>query len=212
MNRYMKFIASGDGSLLATATHNGNLSTMNPTIGPACRSIGTPSLEAAGTMTPSSSFPRICLPATATRRWSAASPSSRRQADRVWHREGPWALFCHPNNLASARGNATRCHGQRYAARGVRSGSRRNEWLDAIADLPGNVIIPDPNGPSKEVKVDSMRRNPPREGKILVRKNDSDGNFSGWSFSSNRQIRDVAFYASGKRGHVAPAAAKGRPG
>jgi len=91
--------------------------------------------------------------------------------------------------------------------------SKQDEWPDAIARLAAKVTVPEPDDPTKKVKVDFMsRRNPAWEGKILVKKYDSDGNFSGWSLSSTRQTRDAAFYELVKQAQVTLPTAKGRRG
>lgn len=99
---------------------------------------------------------------------------------------------------------------EKYHAEGL-EWTKQDEWRDAIAHLAAKVTVPDRNDPSKKVKVDFMsRKNPAWEGKILVKKHDSDGNFSGWSLSSTRQTRDAAFNDLVKQGQVTLPAAKGR--
>ncbi len=56
------------------------------------------------------------------------------------------------------------------------------------------------------------RKNPEWEGKILVKKYDSNGAFSGWSLSSTRQTRDSAFHELVKQAQVSLPVAKGRRG
>lgn len=83
---------------------------------------------------------------------------------------------------------------EKYHADGV-EWTKQDEWRDGIARLAAKVTIEDPEDPTKKIKVDFMsRKNPDWQGKILVKKFDSNGNFSGWSLSSTRQTRDSAFH------------------
>ena len=91
--------------------------------------------------------------------------------------------------------------------------TKQDEWRDAIAHLAAKVTVADAEQPDKKVKVDFMsRKNPEWEGKILVKKYDSNGAFSGWSLSSTRQTRDAAFHELVKQAQVTLPAAKGRRG
>jgi len=91
--------------------------------------------------------------------------------------------------------------------------TKQDEWRDAIAHLAAKVTIVDPEHADKKVKVDFMsRKNPEWEGKILVKKYDSNGAFSGWSLSSTRQTRDSAFHELVKQAQVSLPVAKGRRG
>ncbi len=61
----------------------------------------------------------------------------------------------------------------------------------------------DPGDQGKKIKVDFMsRKNPVWEGKILVRKFNGNGEFTGWSLSSTRQTRDAAFHQLVKQARV----------
>jgi DNA-sulfur modification-associated len=90
----------------------------------------------------------------------------------------------------------------------------QDEWRDAIARLAAKVTATDPEDPAKKIKVDFMsRENPDWQGRILVRKFNSNGEFTGWSLSSTRQTRDAAFHQLVKQARVSlpqRASAKGR--
>lgn len=102
---------------------------------------------------------------------------------------------------------------EKYHADGV-EWTKQDEWRDAIAHLAGKVTIQDPKDPSKKIKVDFFSRdNTGWEGKILVKKFDSNGEFSGWSLSSTRQTRDAAFHELVRQAKVSlPTRSAGRGG
>jgi len=99
---------------------------------------------------------------------------------------------------------------EKYHAEGV-EWTKQDEWRDAIARLAAKVTIPDPEDSTKKTKVDFMsRKNPTWQGKILVKKYDSNGEVSGWSLSSTRQTRDAAFHELVRQAQVKLPAAKSR--
>jgi hypothetical protein len=81
--------------------------------------------------------------------------------------------------------------------------TKENEWRDAIAHLAAKVGSEDPKNPGKTIKVPFMSRdNAEWQGKILIKKFDSNGVHTGWSLSSTRQTRDAAFHAIVKQAKV----------
>ena len=100
---------------------------------------------------------------------------------------------------------------EKYHAEGS-DWSRQDEWRDAIAKLAAQVTVENSDDPTKKVKVDFFSwDNPGWQGKILVKRFDSNGNFTGWSLSSTRQTRDSAFHELVRQAGVSlPAKSTGR--